>query len=441
MQRSVENKVMASGRAAFHNLGCKVNSYETEVMEQLMSDAGYEIVDFSEKADVYVINTCTVTNIADAKSRQMIHRARKQNPEAIIVAAGCYVQIAPEGASKGDGADILIGNNHKNELVKRIEEFRKGRERQLVVTDIAAEESFESMRLSKTREHTRAFVKIQDGCDNFCSYCLIPYARGRVRSRKSGEVLDEIRSLAANGTKEVVLTGIHVSSFGKDTGETLIGLMREIDAVSGIERLRLSSLEPRIITEEFVTGLAGLRTFCPHFHLSLQSGCDKVLSDMNRHYTTAEYMEKCELIRRYFEHPAMTTDVIVGFPGETGEEFETTYGFVRDVGFYELHVFKFSPRRGTKAERLPGQLTNAEKSSRSSRLIELGDAMSQEFAGYYEGREVEVLAEESCELDGERFMRGFTREYVRAYLPDNVPANSVYRGKVVKTVLNEIYVV
>ena len=244
------------------------------------------------------------------------------------------------------------------------------------------------MRLSKTREHTRAFVKIQDGCDNFCSYCLIPYARGRVRSRKSGEVLGEIRSLAANGTKEVVLTGIHVSSFGKDTGETLIGLMREIDAVSGIERLRLSSLEPRIITEEFVTGLAGLRTFCPHFHLSLQSGCDKVLSDMNRHYTTAEYMEKCELIRRYFEHPAMTTDVIVGFPGETGEEFETTYGFVRDVGFYELHVFKFSPRRGTKAERLPGQLTNAEKSSRSSRLIELGDAMSQEFAGYYEGREV-----------------------------------------------------
>ena len=431
---------MARGKAALHNLGCKVNSYETEVMEQLLVEAGYEIVEFSEHADVYVINTCTVTNIADAKSRQMIHRARKQNPDAIVVAAGCYVQLAPEGASGEDGADVLIGNNHKNELVCKIEEFEENRRKQLEMSDIDKESSFESMSLTRTREHTRAFVKIQDGCDNFCSYCLIPFARGRVRSRNAAEITEEISSLAKNGTKEVVLTGIHVSSFGRDTGESLTELMREIDGISGIERLRLSSLEPGIITEKFVAELSRLRTFCPHFHLSLQSGCDKILSAMNRHYTSAEYMEKCGLIRDFFDHPAITTDVIVGFPGETEEDFKTTYEFVKSVGFFELHVFKFSPRRGTKAEKLPDRLTNAEKSKRSSRLISLGNTMSEAFAQHYLDREVEVLAEERCEVEGETYVRGFTREYIRAYLPESTELNTVYRGKVCKTVRNEIYV-
>ena len=402
-------------KAALHNLGCKVNAYETEAMQELLEQAGYEIVPFQEKADVYIINTCTVTNMADRKSRQMLHRARKMNPEAVVAACGCYVQEKPDEAA--DCVDIVIGNNRKKEIVRILEEYENSRggekkrpgEPLKDLVDIGHTKEYEELSLSRTAEHTRAYIKVQDGCNQFCSYCIIPYARGRVRSRSKAHVLEEVQALAVAGYQEVVLTGIHLSSYGIDNGEDLLSLILE-----GIRRIRLGSLEPRIITEEFVRTISGLPKMCPHFHLSLQSGCTETLKRMNRRYTAEEYFEKCELLRKYFHEPALTTDVIVGFPGETQEEFEASRAFVDKVDFYETHVFKYSRREGTKAAVMPDQVPEPVKAERSAILLELSKKKQKAYEERLLGTTQEVLIEEEIERDGEIWQVGHTREYVKA---------------------------
>ena len=404
-------------KAALHNLGCKVNAYETEAMQELLRKQGFEIVPFQEKADVYIINTCTVTNMADRKSRQMLHRARKQNPNAIIVACGCYVQ-SREGDVDGC-ADIVIGNNRKKELIEILAEYERApvretdaRERRQLL-DINHSKEYEELRLERTAEHTRAYVKVQDGCNQFCSYCIIPYVRGRVRSRSRKDVAEEVERLSSNGYKEIVLTGIHLSSYGIDTGGSLQELICAIHENPGIRRIRLGSLEPRIVTEEFVRTLAGLSKICPHFHLSLQSGCDATLRRMNRRYTSGEYYEKCELLRKYFRHPALTTDVLVGFPGETEEEYARSKDFIEKVGFYETHVFKYSKREGTRAAVMENQVPESVKAKRSNELIELGRRKQAEYEETLMGTVQEVLIEEEILHEGERYQTGFTREYVK----------------------------
>lgn len=399
-------------KAALHNLGCKVNAYETEAMQELLEDSGYEIVPFHEKADIYIINTCTVTNMADRKSRQMLHRARKMNPDAIVAACGCYVQEKPEEVA--DCVDIVIGNNRKKEIVHILEEYEKGREgirKDLV--DIGHTREYEDLHLSRTAEHTRAYIKVQDGCNQFCSYCIIPYARGRVRSRSMESVRGEVETLARNGYQEVVLTGIHLSSYGIDTGTDLLSLIRTVHEVAGIKRIRLGSLEPRIITEEFAEAIAGLPKMCPHFHLSLQSGCTETLKRMNRRYTAEEYYEKCELLRRYFLEPALTTDVIVGFPGETEEEFKASRDFIDKVDFYETHVFKYSRREGTKAAAMPDQVPEEEKTRRSNILLDLSRKKQAAYEQRLLGTTQEVLIEEEIRRNGEIYQVGHTREYVK----------------------------
>ena len=401
-------------KAALHNLGCKVNAYETEAMQEMLEQNGYEIVPFAEGADVYVINTCTVTNIADRKSRQMLHRARKMNPNAVVVAAGCYVQA--QGAKADDCIDIIIGNNKKKDLITILDEhFAKIEERepQVELIDIAYTHEYEEMRVSRQAEHTRANVKVQDGCNQFCSYCIIPYARGRVRSRKMEDVLAEVHTLASNGYQEIVLTGIHLSSYGIDTGENLLELIRAVHQVEGILRIRLGSLEPRIITREFAEGIAALPKMCPHFHLSLQSGCNTTLKRMNRRYTAEEYYEKCELLREVFDHPALTTDVIVGFPGETEEEFRESKAFLEKVNFYETHIFKYSRRQGTKAAEMKDQVPEPVKTERSNQLIALGKVNKKAFEDRLIGQTVEVLMEEEIQRDSETWQIGHTREYVK----------------------------
>lgn len=445
-------------KAALHNLGCKVNAYETEAMQQLLEEAGYEIVSFHEKADVYVINTCSVTNMADRKSRQMLHRAKKMNPDAAVVAAGCYVQTKEEEAKQDLAIDILIGNNQKNELVHRLDEFFAEREeadaenaekesdtnhqnKVEAVVDINHEpQCFEEMSLTKTAEHTRAFVKVQDGCNQFCSYCIIPYARGRVRSRNIESVLKEIRGLAKMGYQEVALAGIHLSSYGVDCEENLLHLIQEIHKIDGIRRIRLGSLEPQIVTEEFARELSSLEKICPHFHLSLQSGCDATLKRMNRKYTAAQYEEGCRLLRKYFAHPAITTDVIVGFPGETEEEFEMTKAFLEKIHFYEMHIFKYSKRQGTRAAVMENQVPEEIKTKRSAELIALSERMSNEFRSYYLGREEEVLFEEPAEIDGKTMYVGYTKEYVKvATESEESLENVMRRGKINHTLTDEIY--
>lgn len=445
-------------KAALHNLGCKVNAYETEAMQQLLEEAGYEIVSFHEKADVYVINTCSVTNMADRKSRQMLHRAKKMNPDAAVVAAGCYVQTKEEEAKQDLAIDILIGNNQKNELVHRLDEFFAEREevnaenaqkesdtnhqnKVEAVVDINHEpQCFEEMSLTKTAEHTRAFVKVQDGCNQFCSYCIIPYARGRVRSRNIESVLKEIRGLAKMGYQEVALAGIHLSSYGVDCEESLLHLIQEIHKIDGIRRIRLGSLEPQIVTEEFARELSSLEKICPHFHLSLQSGCDATLKRMNRKYTAAQYEEGCRLLRKYFEHPAITTDVIVGFPGETEEEFETTKAFLEKIHFYEMHIFKYSKRQGTRAAVMENQVPEEIKTKRSAELIALSERMSNEFRSYYLGREEEVLFEEPAEIDGKTMYVGYTKEYVKvATESEESLENVMRRGRIDHALTDEIY--
>lgn len=404
-------------KAALHNLGCKVNAYETEAMQELLEKAGYEIVPFKEGADVYIINTCTVTNMADRKSRQMLHRARKMNPDAVVVAEGCYVQTKNEEDVLDDSIDIVIGNNRKQDIVTILEEYEaKKRGVTKDVIDINHTKEYEELHLSKTAEHTRAYLKVQDGCNQFCSYCIIPYARGRVRSRSKDSVVEEVKDLVRNGYQEVVLTGIHLSSYGVDfqeEKEDLLSLILAVHEIEGLKRIRLGSLEPRIITEEFVKTISGLEKMCPHFHLSLQSGCNATLKRMNRRYTAEEYYEKCELLRTYFEHPALTTDVIVGFPGETEEEFEESRAFVDKVNFYETHIFKYSRREGTKAAVMEHQVPEQIKTARSNVLLALNEQKQREFESYYLGETVEVLMEEEMERDGKRLQTGHTKEYMK----------------------------
>ncbi len=379
-----------------------------------MEEAGYEIVPFTQAADVYVINTCSVTNMADRKSRQMLHRARKLNPQSIVVGAGCYVQTKEAQALLDEAIDIVIGNNRKHEIVKLLEEYEKNRTKTKSIADINHEkQEYEELSLKKTAEHTRAFLKVQDGCNQFCTYCIIPFARGRVRSRAASDVVAEVERLAARGYKEVVLTGIHLSSYGIDTGENLLSLIRQVHAVEEIERIRLGSLEPRIVTEEFVKELSSMEKICPHFHLSLQSGCDTVLARMNRRYDTAEYEEGCVLLRKYFAHPAITTDVIVGFPGESREEFAITKAYLERIHFYEMHIFKYSRREGTKAAAMSAQVPESVKTERSAVLLELEKQMSKEFREYYLGRQVTALMEEVSVINGRKYFTGYTKEYVK----------------------------
>ena len=407
-------------KAALHNLGCKVNASETEAMQEMLEQAGYEIVPFKEGADVYVINTCTVTNIADRKSRQMLHRARKMNPDAIVVAAGCYVQAQDKNGVVDPCINIVLGNNKKKDLIRALEEYQDAHGMK-DVEDISRTKEYESLHLTKPGDHTRAYIKVQDGCNQFCTYCIIPYARGRVRSRETEDVLEEVKTLAGNGYKEVVLTGIHLSSYGIDfDGERhLLDLIQAVHGIDGIERIRLGSLEPGIITEEFAKAISELPKMCPHFHLSLQSGCDATLKRMNRRYTSAEYVERCRILRKYFENPALTTDVIVGFPGETEEEFEESRAFVDSIDFYETHIFKYSRREGTKAAVMENQVSEQIKAERSNVLIELGEKKRRAYEESFIGKEVEVLVEEDVEIDGKTVQTGHTKEYMKIALQTN----------------------
>ena len=435
-------------RAAFHNLGCKVNSYELDIMRQKMEKAGYNIVPFEEEADIYVINTCTVTNIADRKSRQMIHKAKKRNPEAVVIAVGCYVETDPERVGTDSAIDLAIGNNNKARIAELLDEFLaqqdKADRRTLggkTMTDLTHRPPYEDMQLEDPG-HTRAFVKIQDGCNQFCSYCIIPYARGRIRSRRPGEILKEIRTIAEKGIREVVLTGIHVSSYGLEwdaqtdnvrfdpykSGAFLLDLMEEIRKIPGIERIRLSSLEPRIMTEAFVKGIAAMPEVCPHFHLSLQSGCNATLRRMNRHYTAEEFMESVKLLRRYYEAPAITTDVIVGFPGESEAEFAETVKFLEEVNFYEMHVFKYSVRKGTVAEKLPIQIPEPVKGVRSDVLLAMTKRQSRDFRSRFIGREEELLLEEIIETPAGPCWRGHTKCYVEGYIPCDSPGADQFKA-------------
>lgn len=399
-------------KAALHNLGCKVNAYETEAMQHLLEEAGYEIVPFTQKADVYVINTCSVTNMADRKSRQMLHKAKKNNPDSIVVAAGCYVQTSEKEVLNDLSVDIVIGNDRKHDLVRLLEEYSLDSVNDTVDDINDGKHDFEELFIDQTKEHTRAFIKVQDGCNQFCSYCIIPYARGRVRSRRFENVIAEVERLAANGFKEVVLTGIHLSSYGVDFEEAtgLLELIQAVNAVKGIERIRLGSLEPKIVTEHFASELSKLDKICPHFHLSLQSGCDATLKRMNRKYTTKEYERGCELLRKYFVHPAITTDVIVGFPGETEEEFEQTKAYLEHIHFYEMHIFKYSKRKGTRAAVMPDQIDEQIKAARSEKLIALGHDMSKEFRKFYIGKNEEVLFEEKAVIGDKEYFVGYTKE-------------------------------
>ncbi len=470
---------------ALHNLGCKVNSYEMDVMQQILQEKGYNIVPFDQPADIYIVNTCTVTNIADRKSRQMLHRAKQLNPDAIVVAAGCYVQTGREAIEKDDSIDLVVGNNRKRDIAVILEEFLKAREDisdsrkplpqdklpgeaaeqdrsphgsaardktlcGTTIPDIGHTNEYEEVTLKQTAEHTRAYIKIQDGCNQFCSYCVIPYARGRVRSRRPEDVADEIRGLVAAGYKEVVLTGIHISSYGIDfegkktysEESGLISLVERIHAIDGLERIRLGSLEPRIVTEETAGRLSALPKLCPHFHLSLQSGSDTVLKRMNRHYTTGEYYTGVEYLRKYFPHPAITTDIIVGFPGETAEEFAETEAFLEKVCFYEMHIFKYSRREGTAAASMPGQVREQTKTQRSNVLLAMGKRQSAEFRRYYIGSEAEILLEEEKEIGGTLYLIGHTKDYVRAAVkktPD-VQANETVKVRFKGLLTEEILV-
>lgn len=428
-------------KAALHNLGCKVNAYETEAMQHLLEEAGYEIVPFTQKADVYVINTCSVTNMADRKSRQMLHKAKKNNPDSIVVAAGCYVQTSEKEVLNDLSVDIVIGNDRKHDLVRLLEEYSLDSVNDTVDDINDGKHDFEELFIDQTKEHTRAFIKVQDGCNQFCSYCIIPYARGRVRSRRFENVIAEVERLAANGFKEVVLTGIHLSSYGVDFEEAtgLLELIQAVNAVKGIERIRLGSLEPKIVTEHFASELSKLDKICPHFHLSLQSGCDATLKRMNRKYTTKEYERGCELLRKYFVHPAITTDVIVGFPGETEEEFEQTKAYLEHIHFYEMHIFKYSKRKGTRAAVMPDQIDEQIKAARSEKLIALGHDMSKEFRKFYIGKNEEALFEEKAVIGDKEYFVGYTKEYVKVVKKtDENLENQIVSGRISGMLTDEI---
>ena len=439
---------------AFHNLGCKVNSYEMEVMQQKLQEKGYHIVAFDDIADIYIINTCTVTNIADRKSRQMLHRAKQKNPAAVVVAVGCYVQTGRDALEKDDSIDLVVGNNRKKDIVEILEGFLAARKESgkdkrnpqniplpdktlggTTVLDIAHIDEYEEMQLKQTAEHTRAYIKIQDGCNQFCSYCAIPLARGRVRSRSEEDILQEIRGMVAAGYREAVLTGIHISSYGADFGrnvdsaDRLMDLIQRIHDIEGLERIRLGSLEPRIITPLTADRLAALPKLCPHFHLSLQSGCDATLKRMNRHYTTGEYCESVERLRSVFDHPAITTDVIVGFPGETEEEFSVTRDFLEKIAFYEMHIFKFSRRNGTAAAKMPDQISEEIKTRRSNTLFQLESRQSKAFRSRYIGKNAEVLLEETKSINNKDYLLGHTKDYVKIAVP--LPEDKLHPGQLI----------
>lgn len=423
-------------RVALHNLGCKVNAYEIEAMQQLLEEAGYEIVPFEPGADIYVINTCTVTNIADRKSRQMLHKAKKMNPEAIVVATGCYVQTGGDKLEKDEAIDLVLGNNQKINIVEALAEYAENKPGHgSHVIKINQTKEYEDLSIDHTAEHVRAYIKVQDGCNQFCTYCIIPYARGRVRSRNIESVLKEVHSLAKKGYKEVVLTGIHLSSYGVDfpeeKKETLLSLIRAVHEIEGIQRIRLGSLEPGIVTREFAEGIAALPKVCPHFHLSLQSGCDETLERMNRRYRSGEYRERCELLREVYGNPALTTDVIVGFPQESEEEFQKSYDFVDGIHFYETHIFKYSRRQGTKAAAMDGQLTEAEKARRSEKMIEMHHRHAKDYERSMLGKELEVLIEEEYTKDGQIWYLGHSREYIKTAVPksENYGVNDIVRVK------------
>ena len=427
-------------KVALHNLGCKVNAYETEAMQEMLEKEGYEIVPFKEGADIYIINTCTVTNIADRKSRQMLHRARKMNPDAIVVAAGCYVQAQENEHHELDSCiDIVIGNNKKQDLIQILDEYESKCKTEKVI-DINHTNEYENLNLSRTGEHTRAYIKVQDGCNQFCSYCIIPFARGRVRSRSLEDVVQEVTTLSGNGYKEVVLTGIHLTSYGVDNNKgSLLEVIMRLDKIEGLQRIRLGSLEPRVITEEFAKTLSSSKKICPHFHLSLQSGCDTVLKRMNRKYTTQEYYDKCCILRKYFNNPAIITSVVIAFPQETEEEFEATKVFLEKVHFYEMHIFKYSRRKGTVADRMEGQVDEKVKTQRSAILLELENKMSKEYRQQHIGKTEEVLIEEIVSENGKDYFMGFTPDYIRVKIAcDTALDNSEYINTIKKVYMKEL---
>ena len=430
-------------KVALHNLGCKVNSYETEAMTQLLKKAGYEIVSFQDQADVYIINTCSVTNMADRKSRQMLHKAKKQNPNAVVVATGCYVQTATEKVAQDLSIDLVVGNNRKKDIVEILNEYYAEKEageqvKEEYVIDINHTDEYEDLEISTVTEHTRAHLKIQDGCNNFCSYCIIPYARGRIRSRTMESIKAELERLSASGFKEIVLTGINLSCYD-DNGKKLIDVIEMADNVNGIERIRLGSLDPEVVTEDFVERLGKVKKICPHFHFSLQSGCDKTLKAMNRHYTSDEYYEKCQLIRKYIDNPAFTTDVIVGFPGETEEDYISSREFVKKVKFAELHVFKYSKRDGTVAAKMPNQIDEKIKTLRSEDLIKTGEELTKEFRQAQIGQDTTVLFEEKILLDNKEYWVGHTVDYIKIAVPEKENLEGQIRKVNVKDFLtNEI---
>lgn len=430
-------------KAALHNLGCKVNSYETEAMTQLLKKAGYEIVSFQDQADVYIINTCSVTNMADRKSRQMLHKAKKQNPNAVVVATGCYVQTATEKVAQDLSIDLVVGNNRKKDIVEILNEYYAEKEageqvKEEYVIDINHTDEYEDLEISTVTEHTRAHLKIQDGCNNFCSYCIIPYARGRIRSRTMESIKAELERLSASGFKEIVLTGINLSCYD-DNGKKFIDVIEMADNVNGIERIRLGSLDPEVVTEDFVERLGKVKKICPHFHFSLQSGCDKTLKAMNRHYTSDEYYEKCQLIRKYIDNPAFTTDVIVGFPGETEEDYISSREFVKKVKFAELHVFKYSKRDGTVAAKMPNQIDEKIKTLRSEDLIKTGEELTKEFRQAKIGQDTTVLFEEKILLDNKEYWVGHTVDYIKIAVPEKENLEGQIRKVNVKDFLtNEI---
>ena len=436
---------------ALHNLGCKVNAYEMDVMQQMLQEKGYQIVPFDKKADIYIVNTCTVTNIADRKSRQMLHRAKKLNPDAVVVAVGCYVQNGTEAVETDASIDLAIGNNRKKDLVQILEDYLENRKQEDTVIDIASTDEYEEMQLKETAEHTRAYIKIQDGCNQFCTYCAIPLARGRVRSRKPEHVIEEVRGLAKAGYHEIVLTGIHLSSYGldflgirsadyRDACEKgyLLELIETLADIPGIERIRLGSLEPRIITKEFVTRLSACQKLCPHFHLSLQSGCDATLKRMNRHYDTAQFEAGVRLLREAFDRVAVTTDVIVGFPGETEEEFAQTVEFLDRIGFYEMHVFKYSKRAGTPAAAMKQQVPDQVKAKRSDILLQMDEVKSRAYRENYLGEEVEILLEEKKEIGGICYTVGHTKDYVLAAVEGSETTNRFVTGRAMTFISDDI---
>lgn len=417
-------------KAAIVTLGCKVNQYETDAMWGMLLEAGAVRVAPKEAADIYIVNTCSVTNMAERKSRQMLHRAKKKNPDVVVIAVGCYAQVGKDELLKDENIDLIIGNNKKKDLVRILEEFFPDEKPELEVLDIGKDKEYETLRIKNLNEHTRAYIKVQDGCNQFCSYCIIPYARGRVRSRKQEDILDEIRNLCQKGCQEFVITGIHVTSYGVDLGNiTLIDLLEAIAKIDGVKRIRLGSLEPGFITEDVIKRLDKIESFCPHFHLSLQSGCDATLKRMNRKYTTEEIREKCSLIRKYFEFPALTTDIIVGFPGETENEFEQTREFLEEIHLYEMHVFKYSIRKGTKAAEMEHQVEDQVKTKRSNILLEMSKRHQKEFEEKQLGMIREILIEEA--VDGkENIYTGHTREYIKTEVYSEKPLeNHIIQAK------------